>query len=378
MTRAYVTPDALRWARETSGLTLEDAAQRADVAIEAVAAAEAGEDYLTFRQAERLADAYERPVAALFAPSVPHEDPPEAEFRRLPGAPPPPWPPELRQFIRRVREHQAEAADLLELLDEQPEWRQADIQYRGDPERFAGDVRTWLGVGLDVQRGWHRESDYTIYTPLRGWVDAVEARGILVMQNGAVASEIMRGFAATHPDVPVIVANTNDDPRARAFTVVHELGHLLRARAGRATVPDDEEWCNVFASNLLMPEQAFVNDFTALLQHDLLPAIDKLAEVYGVTPDAAAVRVGRLRIVEYDEIEDVRRRIAERHDKTVRRKGGEYYRNQVARLGPSFIQLVFAALDAQVLAYTEASSYLGVKVNNFGKLRKRLGDRGAR
>jgi transcriptional regulator with XRE-family HTH domain len=80
MTRAYVTPDALRWARETSGLSIEDAAQRADVSAEAVAAAEAGEDYLTFRQAERLADAYERPVAALFAPNVPHEEPPEAGF----------------------------------------------------------------------------------------------------------------------------------------------------------------------------------------------------------------------------------------------------------------------------------------------------------
>ena len=236
----------------------------------------------------------------------------------------------------------------------------------------------WLGVGLDEQRRWRQERDYTIYTPLRGWVDAVERHGILVMQNGEVPSEIMRGFAATHPDVPVIVANTNDDPRARAFTVIHELGHLLRARAGRASVPDDEEWCNAFASNLLMPGQEFAADLTALVQPDLLPTIDRLAEVYGVTPDAAAVRVGRLRIVGYDEIEDVRRRISERHEETVRRSGGEYYRNQVARLGPSFIQLVFTALDAQVLAYTEASSYLGVKVNNFGKLRERLGERGAR
>jgi Zn-dependent peptidase ImmA (M78 family) len=378
MTRAYVTPDALRWARETSGLTLEDAAHRAKVAVEAVAAAEAGEDYLTFRQAERLADTYERPVAALFAPTVPNEESPEAAFRRLPGAPPPPWPPELRQFIRRVRERQAEATELLELLEEPSAWRDADIPYVNDPERFAAQVREWLGVALDEQRRWRRMRDYTIYTPLRGWVDAVERRGILVMQNGEVPSEIMRGFAATHPDVPVIVANTNDDPRARAFTVIHELGHLLRARAERATVPDDEEWCNTFASNLLMPASEFAADFTALVQGDLLPTIDRLAEVYGVTPDAAAVRVGLLRIVGWDEIEDVRRRIAERHAAMTRRSSGEYYRNQVAWLGPSFIQLVFIALDAQVLTYTEAAGYLGVKVNNFGKLRERLGERGAR
>jgi Zn-dependent peptidase ImmA (M78 family)/transcriptional regulator with XRE-family HTH domain len=378
MTRAYITPDALRWARETSGLTLEDAAHRADVPLDTVAAAEAGADYLTFRQAERLADAYERPVAALFAPSVPEEEPPEAQFRRLPGAPPPPWPPELRTFIRRVREHQAETVELLELLEEEPAWPQARISFSNDPDVLAAEVRTALGVKIAEQKGWRRERDYTPYTPLRGWVDAVERLGVLVMQNGEVPSEVMRGFAATHKLVPVIVVNSKDDPRARAFTVIHELGHLLRERAGRAPVPTTEEWCNAFSSAVLMPEREFAADFVALSESDLLVTIDRLAQVYGVTPDAAAVRAARVGLAHQGEVDHVRNRIAERYRGAKKSTGGEYYRNQIARLGPTFTQLVFAALDAQVLTYPEASGYLGVKVNFFGRLRETLGERGAR
>ena len=54
--------------------------------------AERGEAYLTLRQAEAVARLYERPLAALFLPEPPREEPPEAQFRRLPGAPEPPWP----------------------------------------------------------------------------------------------------------------------------------------------------------------------------------------------------------------------------------------------------------------------------------------------
>jgi Zn-dependent peptidase ImmA (M78 family) len=374
--RAYVTPDALRWARDTIGLTLDDAAERAEVPVDALAAAEAGAEYLTLRQAERLARVYDRPLAALFAPAVPEEAPPEAEFRLLPGAPPPPWPPELRSLIRRVRERQAEAAELLDLLEERPSWPSLELPYADDPEVLGRATRPVLGIGLATQKEWHRQRDYSTYTSLRKWIDAVERLGVLVMQNGDLATTVLRGFAATDPVVPVIVVNTNDDPRARAFTVVHELAHLLRYRAQRPRAT--ESWCNDFASAVLMPSHEFARDFAANAPDvDLLPAVDAVAHEYAVTPDAAAVRVARLRLAPQDAIDDVRRRIAERYTGE-RRTGGEYYRNTIAHLGPSFIQLVFAALDAQAVSYPAASGLLGVKVNNFERLRETLGERGAR
>jgi transcriptional regulator with XRE-family HTH domain len=89
-TLAHVTPEVLRWARESIGFDLEFAAQRIGVKPEKLAGAEAGDLMLTLRQAEKAADAYDRPLAALFLPEPPSEEPQEAKFRRLRDAPEPP------------------------------------------------------------------------------------------------------------------------------------------------------------------------------------------------------------------------------------------------------------------------------------------------
>ena len=89
-TLAHVTPEVLRWARESIGFEVEDAAARIRVPPEKLEGAESGDVLLTLRQAERAADVYDRPLAALFLPEPPEEEPQEAQFRRLPGAPAPP------------------------------------------------------------------------------------------------------------------------------------------------------------------------------------------------------------------------------------------------------------------------------------------------
>lgn len=371
---AYVTPAALRWARESIGFPLEEAARRVGVNPTKLEEAERGEAYLTLRQAETAARVYERPLAALFLPEPPSEEPPEAQFRRLPGAPAPPWPREMRALARRVRARQTAAVELYDLLDEDPPWPLFDLEYADTPMQLAARAREALGIPLDAQRSWQDRSGYE---PLRKWVDAVEAAGVLVMQDGSLTVEDMRGFASTHETVPAIVANTNDDPRARAFTVLHEFGHLLRARAGRPTGPNTERWCDDLASELLMPHAEFEQDFLRRREPNLLRRVDAIALLYGVTPLAAAVRLARLRIVPQDAIDEVILEIRRRSEEAQRSEsgGGDYYRTKVGRLGPSFIQLVFAALDSQAVSYPVAAELLGAKVNHFPALRERVVER---
>lgn len=372
---AYVTPAALRWARESIGFEVEEAAGRVGVSPAKLADAERGNAYLTLRQAEAVARLYERPLAALFLPEPPREEPPEAQFRRLPGAPEPPWPRQMRALARRVRGRQDAAAELFDLLEEPPPWPALDLDYADDPEQLAIRARELLHLQLDEQKGWRDPSGYQ---PLRGWVDAIEGVGVLVMQDGSLPLNEMRGFASTHTIAPAVVVNTNDDPRARAFTAVHELGHLLRARAGRAPVPATEAWCNEFAAAVLMPRERFAADFQRRDERDLLLRVDALALDYGVTPHAAAVRTARLRLAPQAEVDGVVEAI---HERARRREpgeggGGNYYSTMVGRLGPAFIQLVFSAVDSQAVTYPAAAGLLGVKVNNFEKLRERVAERG--
>ncbi|MGH3064228.1 MAG: ImmA/IrrE family metallo-endopeptidase [Gaiellaceae bacterium] len=112
----------------------------------------------------------------------------------------------------------------------------ARVRVQRRSPRHGRTARRLLGVALAEQKSWR---DTSGYRPLREWVDATQALGAVVMQDGSLEVDDMRGFASPG-DVPAIVVNTNDDPRARAFTIVHQLGQLLRAHAGRPTGPTTE------------------------------------------------------------------------------------------------------------------------------------------
>jgi len=369
--RAVLTPAALKWARESIGFALDEAARRIEVTPDRLERAERGEHQLTLRQAERAARLYERPLVALFVPEPPREEPPEAQFRRLPGTPPPPWPRQLRALARRIRRRQLAAVELYEVLEETPPWTALELPYVDNAAELAVRVRASLGIALAQQQSWQDRSGYR---PLRAWVDAVEGLGVLVMQDGSLRVDEMRGFASTHEAVPAVVANTNDDPRARAFTVVHELGHLVRVRAGEPTGTWTEQWCDDFASALLTPAADYSRDFKRVDATTLLERVDATALLYGITPLAAAVRAARLQLANQREIDEVIEQIRERAHRRSE-GGGDYYRAMVSRLGPAFIQLVFSALDSQAVTYSVASGLLDTKVNNFATLRERVAQR---
>lgn len=369
LTLAYVTPEALLWARESSGYSLKDAARRIGVVPWRLELAEQGQEYLTLRQAEQAAETYERPLAALFLPEPPQEPPQEAQFRRLPGAPEPPWPPAMRLLARRVRDRQEAVVELSEALELPPEWPEASQRLVTDERALLPTiVRMELGISQDEQEGWGDG-----YAALRAWREAVEALGALVMQDGSMSVDDMRGFASLHSTWPAIVVNSKDDPRARAFTIVHELGHLALAANGASVGPNTELWCNEFAGEVLMP-QRWLEEVFAASRGPLLTRVEHVARTFRVTPLAAAVRIARAGLEPQREVDRVIADIRKRGEAaSPRRRGGDYYVNQIAGLGPGYIRLVFAALDNQAVTYPTASTLLGgVKVSNFDKLRAQL------
>jgi transcriptional regulator with XRE-family HTH domain len=83
--RLAVNPAVLRWARETSGATIEDAAKRLRVPPSAFSRWEAEKASLTLTQARSLASYFKRPLAAFLLPEPPREPGLPHDFRG--GAP---------------------------------------------------------------------------------------------------------------------------------------------------------------------------------------------------------------------------------------------------------------------------------------------------
>jgi Zn-dependent peptidase ImmA (M78 family)/transcriptional regulator with XRE-family HTH domain len=373
-TLAYVSPEVLRWARDSTGYSLHEAASKIGVWAWQLEFAEEGKDFLTLRQAEKAADFYERPVATLFLPSPPPEEPQEAQFRRLAGAPAPPWSPAMRLLVRRIRARQEAAADLYELLEEEPPWEMGAHQFDVDRALLPRVARDALGITTEHQDRWGESARASQdgYAPLRAWTDAVEEFGVLVMQDGTLSVTQMRGFASMHASVPAIVLNRTDDPRARTFTLLHEFGHLLLA-ANEVHVEQPEAWCNAFAGDVLMPLDRVAEVFQEADAETLLGRAREVARRFSVTTLAAAVRLRQGRLVSEAEGERLIAEIRRQPHVSERSGGGDYYRNTIGQFGPAFLRLVFSALDNQALTFPTASTLLeNVKVNNFEALRDRL------
>ena len=99
------------------------------------------------------------------------------------------------------------------------------------------------------------------YEALRAWRSRLDDRGVLVFSL-EIGKNDVRGFSAWDDKAPLIVMNASSvSAAARAFTIGHELGHLV-ARQDSACIESEgpapldspvERWCEEFAAALLMP-----------------------------------------------------------------------------------------------------------------------------
>ena len=82
---ALVEPSLLVWARDSAGLTLEQAANKVGIKPERLASWESGTGLPTVNQLRKLGKACNRPVGVFYLPEPPRVPEPLHDFRRFPG-----------------------------------------------------------------------------------------------------------------------------------------------------------------------------------------------------------------------------------------------------------------------------------------------------
>jgi Zn-dependent peptidase ImmA (M78 family) len=274
----------------------------------------------------------------------------------------------MRALSRSVAALQDEAAELFEAIEEEPpRWpAAADLFVEGvSTVELAHKVRELVGVSVAAQKSAARV-DPQGFRAFRVWREAIEDLGVLVLQDGSLTLDAMRGFASPHDRVPAIVLNTNDDVRSRLFTMLHEFAHIFWA--DRAEREYDE-----FAGEAVLPRGALTTDFQRSTEPTLLARVDAIARAYAVTSDALAVRLGWLTLVPWPEVQEVREEIRRRaEDAPPRSRGGNFYRNVVVRSGPGFVRRVLDGVNQGGLSPLGAARVLGVRVGQLDGLRSEL------
>lgn len=385
---APVTPDVLRWARESVGVTLSDAATRAGVPVERVQAWESGEAEPTVAKLRALAKLYQRPLSVFFLPRSPTAFDAMRDFRRLPGVADHTWSRALHKVYRRALEQQAVAAELMEEDGETPSVALPRATLDMSPEEAGSLARDTIGVALAQQFSWLRPEE-----SFAGWMEAVEATGIYVLRTSDVALAEMRGFSISTGPIPVIVVNALDWPRGQVFSLLHEFAHLMLREGGLCDLlePDTgqarrvEAWCNAVAAATLMPASAFLDnevlrppgvrswDEDVLSQLSGRWGVSREAVVRRlVTLDRASMAFYMQKRAEYQEVY-ARMREEERLRRRQSRGGPPPYRMTVRDRGRPYVRLVLDAYQRDQITPSSVSTLLSLKLKHLAALEQEVG-----
>jgi Zn-dependent peptidase ImmA (M78 family) len=370
-----INPDRITWCCADRGITLEELSNELNISESTMERVMNNEDGLTFHQLKRMADYFGRGIL-FFLEAGPVEETQvhTPQFRTLANQKPE-LSPKLKALIERAEKQRDIYLSLREDLDDS-DWTRfeppqiAELQ----PREAAQKVRAWLGLG--------DENDFDSYRA------AVESRGILVFRSNGYSgkwqipkSDPTLGFTIYDRDCPVIFVKKQWESQ-QSFTLMHELGHLLRHKSSAIDDEDDffsregnERDANAFAGYLLVPDN-FLRAIKDSDRPSLAPDYDDWLEphrrAWGISGEVILRRlhdVGRLSRAQYQAY----RKWREETHWPETDGGSRQYRHREPRhiFGDTFVRTVLGALHARSVTLTRASSYLdSLKIQDLHRLER--------
>ena len=377
-------PAVLRWARERAGLEREQLAANLKLQPQDVAEWE-GSGRITFDHVDGLAKHTHTPVGYLYLAESPDDSLPIADFRTRAGALPQRPSPNLLDTVYQMQRRQAWMRE--ELIDQEA----LSLGFVGafglnSPPR---QVAAAMGEALQLSGSWAAvEGSWT--NALRTLRDRIESAGVLVVFNGVVGNNTHRkldvdefqGFALVDEYAPLIFVNNADYKTAQIFTLAHELSHIFVGESGLSKFESlgptghvTEGACNEIAAEFLVP-----NDELHERWHTASRASDPyqyLAKHFKVSTVVAARRaldselITRETFFEYYH-ENKARSWGGTQDGD-KKGGGDFWNNQVWRVGARFGIAVSRAVTEGRLSYTDAYGLTGLKGDTFSKMPEKMG-----
>ena len=380
-----VNPEMLTWARETAGLTREDAVAKLgfkDVrrrsAVERLDGYETGQDEPSRSVLLNMSNQYRRPLLSFYLPKPPRKGDRGADFRSASSDRSAKDDAILDALIRDVRARQSMVRAVMEEEDEAE-----PLPFIGSHEMSGG--RPAVVKSLRRMLGVRRENYYAqpgadaAFELLR---TATEEAGIFVVLKGnlgthhtEIDTEVFRGFSIADKITPFVVINEYDARPAWSFTLLHELVHLVLGQTGISGARSDngtERFCDDVAGRFLLLN----NDVRELALgrardiHHLAERISEFANGRNLSRTMVAYRAYRLDEINRPMYERLSRNFRRQwlNDRSNRRErqrrtsgGGDFYATRRHRIGNGLITLVRRMMAAEALPTTRAATVLGVK-----------------
>lgn len=387
--KAYITPDVLKWARETAKISVDAAASRVGVKKDRLLEWESKEKdtFPTIRQSKLLANYYRRPFAVLYLPKPPKDFQTLQDFRRVMKKDE--YSTALTFMIRELQQKQKWIRDKLVADNELILSFINRFNISNSVAQVANDIKKVLGI--ETIKG---------EDPLRFWVKKAEAKRIFVSLGSNIHSHLLidieevRGFSMSDKYAPFVFVNTHDFRNSQLFTLVHEIVHLWIGSSGVSDIDgiefrekqlyseydEVEIFCNAVTAEILMPEKEISKLFGSGKAPNL-DFIEATAKKFGVSSYAMLVRLLNLQILTNSVFEEYKL-VTKRKFEAYLRKEKEKAETREGFPPPHLIRLrknsklftnyVYNSFMSGEITGVEASLLMGIKINNFRKIENYL------
>ena len=268
----------------------------------------------------------------------------------------------------------ANALDLFQELGETPpafpEHLFATVETR--VENSAASARNALDFTIEDQLTLSAQERSQLPNVLRRKLEQI---GILALKNTGLRELGVRGICFVVFPLPTVVFG-DEAPSAQAFTLLHELAHVILKQSGiiapLAYANDvgkshTEAWCDQFAASFLMPKDVIADFLGAVPTQKSMAFPDdrlsQLANALRVSPHAMLIRLVHLGYVDRRYYWDVKKPEFDAEERSFRAFGrapyyGTRYRNAV---GDLYTGLVMEAWANGRITNHNAAEYMGIR-----------------
>jgi len=390
--KASINPELLVWARNEGSFTVEKAAEFLKVPFEKLSAWENGEDFPTINQLREIAKKYRITFAAFFYPTPPPSRKKKVNDFRLHPESPIDFSHLMAFEVRNAIDKREIMLEMYEDLGEKPKEWQLKCLINNDPEKVAQDIRSYIGLSIDLQRKWR---DNTIAFPAMRQL--LEKTGVLVLQATKLDLKEMRGLSISEFPLPIVIINRKDSAAGRIFSIFHELAHVALRSSSLCDLNEEDNglseglktiefFCNRVAGACLVPKTDLLNNEIVKNNSNLTSWGDedlaKLAKLFCVSKETILRRLLVLgkttnsfyRLKRNEFIADFER------IKNIKKKRSGFVTpavNSVSSSGKLYSGLVLGALSANKITTSDASDFLGVRLKHFDTIARMTGSGGS-
>jgi Zn-dependent peptidase ImmA (M78 family) len=387
MEKIAINPQRLQFCCNMLGIDIQILYKELSIAKTTFDLAIRGEEALSIKQLEKIANFFNRSLLFFINPNpVKEELIYSPQFRTI-NSQKPIYSRKINAFIENVEQHRNIYLNLLQELDMPivDSWKK-DISFNGDVINFSSVVREFLELQENLDFEQIREK--------------VESKGIIVIVSNGYNGKWqidkdtnIRGFSLYYDTLPIIAIKKQHSKEAQAFTLMHELAHLLIHKNSMIDENKDfysyngkEKEANQFASNVLIPDNLITDIDLDKLQNLSIEENDtylkEFKQKWCVSGDAILYRLfidKKITKVHYKSYKTFKENQYQEQQKEEQRKKDLGQKKDIPRVyrhrepinmfGKNYVATVLDAMQNKNITLNKASSYLdNLKIKTLHKL----------